>query len=109
MYLFQRIVLCCKEVGAPPGGKKGSKSNSILKKPAAKRRTSLQLKGRIFIANITQAVPIQRGNIWFLEIIWRGDAQDESFSLKCVGFRMCAGLTRADAGPRRSSSSGSAR
>ena len=85
VYLFQRIVLCCKEAGAPPGGKKGSKSNSILKKPAAMRRTTLQLKGRIFIANITQAVPVQRGNTWFLEIIWRGDAQDESFSLKCVG------------------------
>ena len=61
VYLFQRIVLCCKEAGAPQGGKKGSKSNSLLKRPS-KRQTTLQLKGRIFIANITRAVPVQRGS-----------------------------------------------
>lgn len=59
VYLFERIILCCKEVGNG-GGKKGSKSNSILKKPVSKRSTKLQLKGRIFIANVQSARPLYR-------------------------------------------------
>ena len=58
VYLFERIILCCKESGS--SGKKSSKSNSILKKPLTKKPTSLQLKGRIFVNNVTGAQAVNR-------------------------------------------------
>lgn len=66
VFLFEKIILCCKEVvPATNGGtiRKSSKSNSILKKQAAtspggmgpsrKKTTPLLLKGRIFLNNVT--------------------------------------------------------
>lgn len=77
VYLFEKIILCCKEVGPGAGGsissvgsgaggsisgasgrseKKNSKSNSMLRKPTnARKKTTLQLKGRIFITNVLGA------------------------------------------------------
>lgn len=74
VFLFEKIILCCKEyTPTGPNAKKVSKSNSILKKPAPpplnipfgqsgskKRNTPLLLKGRIFLNNVTSAVP--KGN-----------------------------------------------
>ena len=73
VFLFEKIILCCKEYIPQPGnGKKVGKSNSILKKPSSpsttlgvpgagpsnkKKNTPLLLKGRIFLNNVTQAVP----------------------------------------------------
>jgi cell division control protein 24 len=67
VYLFQKIILCCKE--APPTGKqKPNKSNSMIRKsgsgqPGAANgkkapKPNLQLKGRIFINNISAVTPI---------------------------------------------------
>jgi cell division control protein 24 len=71
VFLFQRIILCCKEL-APisSSAKKVSKNNSILKKQVptplqapntggsrGKATTPLLLKGRIFLNNVTQATP----------------------------------------------------
>lgn len=74
VYLFQKIILCCKEVG--PTGKqskeKVNKSNSMIRKSAgsgttpggtgsngsgSRRKPPLQLKGRIFINNVIHALP----------------------------------------------------
>lgn len=71
VFLFEKIILCCKEALPVPNGKKVGKSNSLLKKqpvpaplsvPGAsgqqkKKNTPLLLKGRIFLNNVTQAVP----------------------------------------------------
>lgn len=72
VFLFERIILCCKEAQAVPakGGKATSKNGSILKKQptplpltlpggngATQKNTPLLLKGRIFLGNVTQAVP----------------------------------------------------
>lgn len=73
VFLFEKIILCCKEmVPVPQSARKVGKSNSILKKqsmpsplPGAapsllKKKdssTPLLLKGRIFLTNVTQAVP----------------------------------------------------
>lgn len=71
VFLFEKIILCCKEYLTPAvTGRKAGKSNSILKKPASpapailsgagsskKKTTPLLLKGRIFLNNVTQAVP----------------------------------------------------
>lgn len=74
VFLFERIILCCKEDPTPGGanGKKVGKSNSILKKPqtptasqtapgvsgAKKKTTPLLLKGRIYLNNVTDAKSI---------------------------------------------------
>lgn len=71
VFLFEKIILCCKENPQTPGpnNKKVGKSNSLLKRPvapgpgalgpsAAKRKnTPLLLKGRIFLNNVTIASP----------------------------------------------------
>lgn len=70
VFLFEKIILCCKEaLQPPPSGKRGGKNNSILKKqpapsagsvpgvPNKKKDTPLLLKGRIFLNNVTQAIP----------------------------------------------------
>ena len=70
VFLFERIILCCKEyVKDGPNGKKPGKANSILKKPHTptpltipgsansnkKKATPLLLKGRIYLNNVTDA------------------------------------------------------
>ncbi|KAH8914513.1 hypothetical protein BT69DRAFT_1039547 [Atractiella rhizophila] len=82
VYLFERIVLCCKEAGVPPN-KKSSKSNSILKKPPARKRTILQMKGRIFVNNILAAETVTKNGTYCLQVTWRGDLAEEDFTLKC--------------------------
>lgn len=69
VFLFEKIILCCKEFTPTAGnGRKVGKTNSILKKqgipaplhlPGAprKKNTPLLLKGRIFLNNVTSAVP----------------------------------------------------
>ncbi|CCG83468.1 Rho guanine nucleotide exchange factor scd1 [Taphrina deformans PYCC 5710] len=78
VYLFERILLCCKENKEV---KKNSKSMSITKKP--KKRSSLQLKGRIFINNVTDIIPTSRNSIHTLQVYWKGDQDQEFFTLRC--------------------------
>jgi len=80
VFLFERIILCCKEdtsgVGNNNNNKKGSKSNSLLRKPQAngssmsglangskKKMTPLFLKGRIYLNNVTEARIVSPGNL----------------------------------------------
>jgi cell division control protein 24 len=71
VFLFERIILCCKEALSVPGkgGKGTNKNGSILKKQPTplslpggngtpQKNTPLLLKGRIFLGNVTQAVPV---------------------------------------------------
>ena len=77
VFLFERIILCCKE-DTTAGNKKVSKSNSLLKKPQAngpptsglaggskKKMTPLLLKGRIYLNNVTEAKVVSPGNLTF--------------------------------------------
>jgi cell division control protein 24 len=52
IYLFAMILLCCKEV------KSASQKNKMIGKPIVDRkgRPKLQLKGRIFMQNVTDTV-----------------------------------------------------
>ncbi|KAI0305525.1 Dbl homology domain-containing protein [Multifurca ochricompacta] len=75
VFLFERIILCCKEDAlAGNNNKKAGKSNSILKKPQAsgpplsgsagsskKKMTPLLLKGRIYLNNVTDAKVVSPG------------------------------------------------
>jgi cell division control protein 24 len=104
VFLFEKIILCCKEaLQPPPSGKRGGKNNSILKKqpapsagsvpgvPNKKKDTPLLLKGRIFLNNVTQAIPSSPRNSigsssvspYSLAVWWRGDDDLEYFTLRC--------------------------
>lgn len=106
VFLFEKIILCCKEAlqPQPNGRQKVGKSNSILKKQATpplslsggpgqqkKKTTPLLLKGRIFLNNVTQAVPaLSRQSTsspvpsqHALSVYWRGDDDLEFFTLRC--------------------------
>ncbi|KAH8119326.1 hypothetical protein DFH11DRAFT_1501691 [Phellopilus nigrolimitatus] len=100
VFLFEKIILCCKEVvPATNGGtiRKSSKSNSILKKQAAtspggmgpsrKKTTPLLLKGRIFLNNVTHTrhsiTPGPTTPQYMLQVWWRGDDDNEYFTLRC--------------------------
>ncbi|EST05946.1 CDC24 calponin [Kalmanozyma brasiliensis GHG001] len=93
VYLFEKILLCCKEM-APAASKKSTKNNSLLKQKTAagkKVKTTLQLKGRIFINNVTGAFANSKMSSILgapsgqhaLQVWWRGDVDHESFALKC--------------------------
>ncbi|EPX72671.1 RhoGEF Scd1 [Schizosaccharomyces octosporus yFS286] len=77
VYLFEKILLCCKELSPL---KKQARSISINKKP--KRMDTLQLKGRILVSNITAVVPNTSADPYALHVFWRGDPHNESFVLK---------------------------
>ncbi|KAI0256188.1 hypothetical protein BJV78DRAFT_1273099 [Lactifluus subvellereus] len=95
VFLFERIILCCKEDTSMSGNKRIGKNNSILKKPqqngsplpgsagsSKKKTTPLLLKGRIYLNNVTDAKVVSLGshslNIW-----WKGDDDLEFFTLRC--------------------------
>lgn len=84
VFLFEKILLCCKEVqdnrshnGSDRGGKerKSSKSNSLLKRKDStiaqfdplRRNIPLQLKGRIYLNNVTHVIPYFRGEFEVFE------------------------------------------
>ncbi|KAG4303085.1 hypothetical protein PCANB_000719 [Pneumocystis canis] len=79
VYLFERILLCCKEMSA---SKKQTKSMSISKK-SHKKRGSLQLKGRIFISNVSDINSTSKNGQYTLQIYWHNDHEKEYFILKC--------------------------
>jgi cell division control protein 24 len=54
IYLFEMILLCCKELSA----NKAKKMNKSLITKTGKAR--LQLKGRIFMQNVTETVSLQK-------------------------------------------------
>ncbi|KAF8658263.1 hypothetical protein AX16_002039 [Volvariella volvacea WC 439] len=106
VFLFEKIILCCKEALPPQvnGARKVNKTNSILKKQAGvpptpgpatqptRKNTPLLLKGRIFLGNVTQAVPMSPRNSmpasavpthYPLAVWWKGDDDLEFFTLRC--------------------------
>lgn len=112
VYLFERILLCCKDVASGPlsgsgiaalssGSARGrSKNNALLKQQRQNSvstgsrkdaRSPLQLKGRIFMNNIVGIHTVSRPGgqadnligTYALQIWWRGETEVESFSLKC--------------------------
>ncbi|OBZ68336.1 Rho guanine nucleotide exchange factor scd1 [Grifola frondosa] len=51
--------------------------------PSKKKNTPLLLKGRIFLNNVTQAVPKVSAGQYSLAVWWRGDDDLEFFTLRC--------------------------
>lgn len=59
VYLFERILLCCKDINP---NKQKAKLMGNKDKPSSnqKGKPRLQLKGRIYMANVTEIVSLQR-------------------------------------------------
>ncbi|KAJ5679356.1 hypothetical protein N7462_007600 [Penicillium macrosclerotiorum] len=72
IYLFERILLCCKDINP---NKQKTKLIMNKDKPAvtAKGKPRLQLKGRIYMANVTDIVRLQKPGFYRIQIFWKGD------------------------------------
>lgn len=78
IYLFEAILLCCKD--ANPNKKKYGKDKPPPLPKGSKPR--LQLKGRIFIKNVTNDIVISKPGLHTLQIFWKGDDSTENFTIK---------------------------
>ncbi|KDE03617.1 hypothetical protein MVLG_05912 [Microbotryum lychnidis-dioicae p1A1 Lamole] len=81
VYLFERIILCCKE--AAPVGRRSGRAGSVKGKTGGRKVPGLVLKGRIFVHNVTGTTATHRTSQNLLEIRWRGDVGEEAFTIKC--------------------------
>lgn len=99
VYLFERILLCCKEINPnKPKNKMLAAKQPLVDK---KGKPKLQLKGRIFMQNVTDVVTLSkhstRRNVIFdritadtdvdqgqytLQIFWKGDPGVENFVIR---------------------------
>ncbi|KAK0630421.1 hypothetical protein B0T17DRAFT_616077 [Bombardia bombarda] len=77
IYLFECILLCCKEIA--PAKIKDKKDRAKSTGPKARNKhVRLQLKGRIFMTNVTDVVAISKT----VQIWWKGDPGVENFVIK---------------------------
>ncbi|KAJ7096880.1 Pleckstrin homology domain-containing protein [Mycena epipterygia] len=94
VFLFEKILLCCKETSIP--SKEPSQGPSSLREAIGRpmrRNPPLLLKGRVFVSNVTGAVPLPPKNSTSFGIVahfplaiwWKAENDLESFTLDCVG------------------------
>ncbi|RPA79294.1 hypothetical protein BJ508DRAFT_143744 [Ascobolus immersus RN42] len=84
IYMFESILLCCKEL-APAKRQNRSMRRGTQQTKGAATKPPLQLKGRIFVRNITNIVSLAKsGNVgsYTLQIFWRGDSSTENFIIR---------------------------
>lgn len=113
IYLFENILLCCKEVSSTKSKDKKDKTRS--QGPKIKNRNAkLQLKGRIFMTNVTDVVSLSKPGSHSVQIWWKGDPGVENFTIKFVHeemmktWAMALETQRKNNAPRMSVSSESA-
>ena len=84
IYLFQRILLCCKENN--PSKQKNNLSFGMNRPQAADRshraRPKMQLKGRIFMQNVTETLSLSKPGSYTVQIFWKGDPGVENFVIR---------------------------
>ncbi|EGC43164.1 rho guanyl nucleotide exchange factor [Histoplasma capsulatum var. duboisii H88] len=71
IYLFERILLCCKDVN--PNKQKTKLMSKDKPNAAPKGKPRLQLKGRIYMANVTEVLSVQKPGSYKIQIFWKGD------------------------------------
>ncbi|KAF2137564.1 uncharacterized protein K452DRAFT_301766 [Aplosporella prunicola CBS 121167] len=78
IYLFEMILLCCKEINP------NKQKNKLTNKPLFDRRgkPKLQLKGRIFMQNVTDAISTSKPGSYTCQIFWKGDPGIENFVVR---------------------------
>ncbi|KAM0152199.1 hypothetical protein ACHAQE_008157 [Botrytis cinerea] len=89
IYLFERILLCCKEVNPNKskdklmGNQKDKKDRKDKNKIKEKdKNAKLQLKGRIFMTNVTDVVSSAKPGSYTVQIYWKGDPGVENFVIR---------------------------
>ncbi|ATY65995.1 CDC24 calponin [Cordyceps militaris] len=83
IYLFENILLCCKEASGSKTKEKKDKTRS--QGPKLKNKNAkLQLKGRIFMTNVTDIVSLSKPGSHSVQIWWKGDPGVENFTIKFV-------------------------
>ncbi|KAI1811997.1 hypothetical protein GGS20DRAFT_578664 [Poronia punctata] len=80
IYLFETILLCCKEV-QPNKSKEKKDKNRTGPKPRNKNN-KLHLKGRIFMSNVTEVVSFAKPGSYMVQIWWKADSGVENFVIK---------------------------
>ncbi|KAL7813609.1 guanine-nucleotide dissociation stimulator [Trichoderma aethiopicum] len=81
IYLFECILLCCKEIS--PNKSKDKKDKTRQQGPKTKNKNAkLQLKGRIFMTNVTDVVSLSKPGSHSVQIWWKGDPGVENFTIK---------------------------
>ncbi|RYP07072.1 hypothetical protein DL765_009261 [Monosporascus sp. GIB2] len=81
IYLFECILLCCKEINPNKDKSKKDKNKSSTPRPRNKNN-KLQLKGRIFMTNVTDVVSLAKPGSYTVQIWWKGDPGVENFIIK---------------------------
>ncbi|KAL9125120.1 MAG: hypothetical protein Q9217_005628 [Psora testacea] len=82
VYLFERILLCCKEINPnKPKNKMLGNNKPLVDK---KGQPKLQLKGRIFMQNVTDVLTFKRieRSSYTVQIFWKGDPGVENFVIR---------------------------
>ncbi|KAI1262398.1 Rho guanyl nucleotide exchange factor [Xylariaceae sp. FL1019] len=80
IYLFEHILLCCKEVQPNKSKDKKDKNKSIPK--IRNKNNKLQLKGRIFMTNVTEIISFAKPGSYTVQIWWKGDPGVENFVIR---------------------------
>ncbi|KAI0837236.1 hypothetical protein F5Y06DRAFT_84718 [Hypoxylon sp. FL0890] len=80
IYLFECILLCCKEVQPNKSKDKKDKNKTAPKIP--NKNNKLQLKGRIFMTNVTEVLSFAKPGSYTVQIWWKGDPGVENFVIK---------------------------
>ncbi|EON66891.1 hypothetical protein W97_06294 [Coniosporium apollinis CBS 100218] len=78
IYLFEMILLCCKEMNP------NKQKNKLMNKPLVDKRgkPKLQLKGRIFMQNVTDLISFGKPGSYTCQIFWKGDPGIENFVIR---------------------------
>ncbi|OTB03475.1 hypothetical protein M426DRAFT_12621 [Hypoxylon sp. CI-4A] len=80
IYLFECILLCCKEVIPNKSKEKKDKNKTGPRIP--NKNNKLQLKGRIFMTNVTDVLSYAKPGSYTVQIWWKGDPGVENFIIK---------------------------
>ncbi|KYK54279.1 hypothetical protein DCS_06236 [Drechmeria coniospora] len=110
IYLFECILLCCKEASANKSKDKKDKTRSSGPR-IRNKNAKLQLKGRIFMTNVTDIVSLSKPGSHSVQIWWKGDPGVENFTIRFLNeetmkkWAMGLEAQRKEYVPRLSSSS----
>lgn len=78
VYFFESILLCCKDIDRNKPKNKMSTRQLVDKKG----RPKMQLKGRIFMQNVTDIVKASKPGSYTCQIFWKGDPGIENFIIR---------------------------
>lgn len=79
IYLFERILICCK--ASSLRDRKGFFWRSKKSDKYSLQVPQLQLKGRIFMHNVKNVIPYSKDGQYRMQVFWKGAFDEESFSI----------------------------